>query len=164
VRRAALAALLALGASFAALDSAVADADADAGATAAPERLADHPPPEERSAKPAPDEWPRARAVELERALADCRAHRIREWLRIRCRVETTGVELVGGSADGVEFREARSAGETEIILPLRRGDRRLIQLLTWNGGGKYTVEQDAFAVVSEIWLPGDRGPVVLMH
>jgi hypothetical protein len=132
----------------------------DAGET--PER--EEPWPDKPSPRPRhPAEWKLATPLHLARAERRCKALRLREWVRIDC----GGVyaALLGGSAAGVELYEGKVEPGTFAIFPVRRGDRRLIEFGTTSGAAsKYTVELDNLAVVSELWLPGDDGPVITIH
>jgi len=126
---------------------------------------ADVPAPE-KSAVPTSKEWLAAEPVELSRlsrAGATCVATRVREWLRVRCPIETFAISLLGGSNEGLSFwiggeKEGRPG---EVQFPLRRGDRRVVQLWVERQatGGESVIEPGL--VVQEHWLEGDPSPTV---
>lgn len=142
----------------------------------APLSIAEWIPPEERSPKPKPEEWASATPLTLVRPHEKCTASAVREWLRISC-LDTSedfrGVRPLGGSEVDVsmsDFKaqnaEKKTVNGVHIDLPVRRGDRRVLAMNRWESGGWksfYIVEDTAF-VISELWLAGDRGPVITVH
>ena len=124
------------------------------------------PPSDERSPVPTAAEW--AAATELHasrtspRAKA-CRLTRVREWLRVRCAVDTFAISLLGGSNEGLSFwigppSEGRFG---EVQMPLRRGDRRVVQLWGTKTDPAGVVEIVPSIVVQEAWVEGEPGPIV---
>jgi hypothetical protein len=80
----------------------------------------------------------------------------VREWLRLEC----TGNHLAfaGGTRAGLSISANPTLEVTPtIVFPLRRGDRRVIQL---GEGWKWLTP---FAVLSEQWLEGDPQPTVVV-
>ncbi|WP_437538917.1 hypothetical protein WME79_22715 [Sorangium sp. So ce726] len=145
----------------------------DAGATDAGDELPlDAAPfPPEPSKQPTAVEWKAAPRVRLSRAgpaAAGCRAYRAREWLRIRCpELTVSAISLLGGKSEGVAFwiDPARGGSELprggEVMFPIRRGDRRVIQILTFGPGydGPFTLLPAI--VIQEQWLEDEPAPTV---
>jgi hypothetical protein len=128
-----------------------------ASATLLGEAHAQQPP---KASKP-PVSWDGATAFALARPSADCAAVRLGEWTRIRCRVGAVDVILVGGSHEGVVFREAKPGGGVDVMLRTRPGDRREIAITSLIGHSGYTIEEAANVVISELWLPGEAEPTI---
>jgi hypothetical protein len=139
--------------------------------------------PADESAAPTPDEWKTAPVVALTasspRASVECRAYRVREWLKIHCdRGQAfdggstyAGVRLLAGRPDGVSVwvspfdQRAPRRGGCELIMPVRPGDRRVLQIYDldqgyYEGPG---YPRRAF-VVDEVWMEGDKGPTVIVR
>ncbi|WP_437747481.1 hypothetical protein WMF39_22245 [Sorangium sp. So ce1504] len=145
----------------------------DAGATDAGDELPlDAAPfPPEPSRQPTAAEWKAAPRVRLSRAgpaAAGCRAYRAREWLRIRCpELTVSAISLLGGKSEGVAFwiDPPRGGSELprggEVMFPIRRGDRRVIQILTFGPGydGPFTLLPAI--VIQEQWLEDEPAPTV---
>ncbi|WP_437592779.1 hypothetical protein [Sorangium sp. So ce1000] len=144
------------------------------GGAAAPQRraLEATPPPSERTARPAAAEWDAAEQVSLARAARGgaCKARRQREWLRIDCSVPSVvAVRSLGTGAGG----ESVSAGEHQteedgsfpssvsVTFPVRIGDRRVIEILSFEEGYRFQAGLSTSVVISEQWLEGDAGPLV---
>jgi hypothetical protein len=157
-----------------------ADAGADAGEAAepAPPSLYLDPPPDAKSKPPTVKEWAAEKDIELARGIRSCTARKVREWMRIRCSVlGTHSIDLVAGkSADvffsivtGVDcfddpYEGQRCSEQVEAVFPIRRGDRRVIQISTRRGGyGPLEMELLGEVVISETWIEGDPGPVVIV-
>lgn len=122
------------------------------------------PPSAEASARPSRAEWEGAAAVELLRQSPMCKVHRVREWMRVRCSIKHTSQELaqvtlISGSKEGVELGAAK--GVAEMIVPVRRGDRRLLEVDRLVEAWKSWVLYDGTVVVSEAWLPGAGAPEI---
>lgn len=159
--------------------SATATASASASVTAptVPERdLREQPPPSEASDHPKPDEWKKAEPVALVRPLpSSCHARLLREWLRIRCDSwNPQSGAILTGDADDVFFfmvsaqsrmmhtQGRNSEGYVTLELPLRRGDRRLIQLtesdlMGYGGLGPQRLKM----LLSVRWFDDDNGPTI---
>jgi hypothetical protein len=125
--------------------------------------------PSAKSARPKPGEWKDATVVRFDRVsarAARCEARVVREWLRFRCERDVAAVSQLGGTIDDVaalawqDSKDPKITGG-EVIFPLRRGDRRAIQVWTFAPGydGPLTVTPDF--VIQEDWLDGRR-PVIL--
>lgn len=109
-----------------------------------------------------PASWEGATPLALARPSALCKAVRLGEWARLTCSSPgfTMDVVLLGGSHEGVSFREAKAEKGVHIVFPMREGDRREIYVSRMLRGG-YTIEEDVALVISELWLPGEPGPVI---
>lgn len=120
--------------------------------------------PTEESPSPKLDDWKKADEVLLERQPANCKAHLIREWLKVHCMLHVGGVAEIAGSNKGVltwaEPGEHMKDRGAEVVMPLRKGDARyfeafeLIQAyaeLDWTLG----------LTISEQWIDGEPGPIV---
>ncbi len=159
--------------------TATASASASASGSAAPKRalrsLADKPPPDGATPRPSDDEWKAAEEVALRGQLPDaCSAHLVREWLRIHCPHGGGAVSVVSGSASDVDVRLApvrlittpqgstTDPGGTAIAFPLRRGDRRIVQVTAQGeqsyDGGFYPWPM---MLISVQWLDDQPGPWV---
>jgi hypothetical protein len=158
---------------------------ASAAASAPPGRaapsIADWIPPEEASEKPKPEAWEQAAPLSLLRPHASCTASALREWIRISCRSRMTegggmdglmGVRVLAGSDEGVHIIDFKAEGEkgkaidaAHVIFPVRRGDRRLLGFDGWKNGGwkMFYITEDTEVAISETWLPGERGPTIVV-
>lgn len=125
---------------------------------------------DERTPKPKDKEWTTAERVAIDGQIS-CEARRLREWIRIRCETATGSIALLGGNHEGLsiyleplkeEFDSFADAGE--IVFPVRRGDRRVIEWLTVEFGYKGANSLTPFFVLSESWLPGEERPTILAH
>lgn len=120
----------------------------------------------ERSALPTAEEWLAARPVKLSRTsprAATCAATRVREWLRVRCATPTFAISLLGGSNEGLSFWIGGEAEGRfgEVQLPLRRGDRRVVQLWATRDDGAGSAIVEPALVLQELWIEGDAAPTV---
>jgi len=159
---------------------AVAHAETDAAAPSTV-KLRELELPTEKSAMPKRGEWSEARPVAFERPSARCTAHVVREWLRIQCgKLIAEGITLLSGDRKDVYFWISEqkfsekdqlatawwegsldsSKWSAEIVLPLRRGDRRVMQITFNEAGSGYGGESHAL-IVSELWLEGESAPIV---
>jgi hypothetical protein len=125
--------------------------------------------PQEKSSTPKAAEWKEAEEVRLTNALPrSCRAYRLREWIKVHCSFVTSYITMLAGQRDGVAMFLDRSEWEGgppqagDLILPVRRGDRRMIEWGTfgdsYDGIGAAMV---AF-VISEQWVEGEPAPIFL--
>ena len=68
-------------------------------------------------------------------------------------------ITLVAGSREGVELSEKDSEGE--IVMPVRRGDRRVLEfdelIFAWKSAVVYGVR----VAITEAWLAGESAPVL---
>jgi mono/diheme cytochrome c family protein len=134
--------------------------------------------PADAALTPAPtrDEWAGAEELALARLPDSCRAWRVREWVRIACAngTRTSDPHHAGWLWEGEwldsSFRTALIAGDPSgvdltaaVVLPLRRGDRRLIEqdrIIVTGACTKYAQwMQAATFTISESWLAGDDTP-----
>jgi hypothetical protein len=135
-----------------------------------------------KAAKPSPRpsdaDWVDAPTLALARSDQRCEARRLREWVRVSCRIEVTEIELIAGSAEGVALSHSAryldppdepwqypsSTDDAHIVFPTRPGDRRLFQVLDsafvkWGG-----VDLNAALAISETWLPDEPAPTITIH
>lgn len=120
----------------------------------------------EKSPVPTHKEWQSATRVKLSRtsaAGAGCDATRVREWLRVRCPVKTFAISLLGGSNESLSFwiGPEREGQPGEVQFPLRRGDRRVVQLWTQKAGADGSVVPEPSIVIQEQWVEGEPAPTV---
>jgi hypothetical protein len=161
-------------------------ADAGAAASAAPKAsararpptpvpLASQEIPTAASDNPTLDEWKSAQALEVTRRSPEaisCRAYRVREWLKVHCDFPMAGIRQLGGSADGVLLWVVPKTNETlweggqggQVILPLRAGDRRVIQFFALEGGDYGGIWSAPSVVLDEVWLEGAARPTVILR
>lgn len=135
--------------------------------------LADQPPPDTKSEPPTPDEWNGAEQVALLGELPEhCTAKLVREWLQIRCAANGGSLSVISGSREGVSaslvpmsFKPGASeptTGSSTVVMPIRRGDRRVMQLMTMSFA-EYSgnVWPHLELLISEQWLDDQTGPWV---
>lgn len=165
---------------------------ATTGASAAPSGNAPDPavtprwaPPDSASKKPTDAEWKDAAPLPLRRPHPECTAESLREWVRLTCNRKPSwepylGVRVIGGPHDDVfvidppKPKASKKTGGLEpatqrgvyIVFPVRRGDRRLIELsemlpLAWKS---WQVEEDLAVSISALWLPDDAQPTVTVY
>ena len=121
--------------------------------------------PDQKSPTPKLSEWLSAPLVGLSRsgpAAAGCRARLVREWMRIRCVGQVFAVSLLAGTPEGIAFWIGGTEGDVfgEVLMPLRRGDRRVFQLWAPGQDAAGAFVPKPMLVVQEQWVTGER-PVV---
>jgi hypothetical protein len=139
--------------------------------------IGDWVPPEAASAMPKAAEWDTAAVLTLLRPHVSCTARAIREWMQIRCGHPEgygmlMGVRVVGGSEEGVRISdgkakvEERTVDGVNVMFPVKKGDRRLIAIdeALSVGFKSYAIEENNVIMISELWLPGDRGPTIVVY
>jgi len=140
----------------------------DAGAGALPPFDA-APFPEEKTPMPKPADWKPATPVALTSPLPRaCNAYRVREWVKIHCSDrQTSSLALLGGSSEGVgfflvpsSFGGAPMGGD--IIFPVRRDDRRMIEYSTFGDSYEGVGTPEFDFMISESWAPGEPGPIIV--
>lgn len=141
----------------------------DAGAVSIGDPFPDSPPPlisdppvDEITRRPAIGEWEKAPFVGFARSSdSRCKARKLREWVLVKCEIpNVTGFSLIAGQRDGVDFRMNTgelSSGSITFELPIRRGDRRVIQVNAM--AGKYGSGPEV--ILSERWDEGDEAPLL---
>ena len=143
-----------------------------------PEKQADPPPRAEpepaaipakgiappRTPKPLPAAWKTAPETRLGRSIKACKAQQIAEWLRIRCDLEVSSASLLAGDARDVTFAPLEKNTAFSVVLPLRPGDRRVIQLNHFFSFSRWGASEAGAAEISEMWLPGAAEPVVVVN
>ncbi|WP_438022722.1 hypothetical protein [Sorangium sp. So ce233] len=131
--------------------------------------LEEAPPAPERTPRPAAAEWDAAEPVRLarDRSGAACKARMRREWLRIDCSARSLAmVRTLGASAGGEWFGLSQKGGDesptdVSVVFPVRRGDRRVIEIGSESWEYRGQVGFSTSFVISEQWLEGDTGPLV---
>lgn len=181
--------LLGLGAlslSLAGVALAAADPPASPSASAAPRASARARPPATvplatqeipavASDKPSLEEWKSAVVLEVTRRSPEavaCRAYRVREWLKVHCDFPMAGIRQLGGSADGVLLWVVPKTNENlwergqggQVILPMRAGDRRVVQFFALEGGEYEGIWSTPSVVLDEVWLEGAARPTVVLR
>jgi hypothetical protein len=121
-------------------------------ASASAPRLADDPPPRERSPAPKADEWASGKPTRFERPLpAPCSAVRVREWVRVTCHQNGIFAGTLAGPPEGfwagLKPPEERNPLFT-FQFPVRPGERRLVQIKSGEIHPLYQVLN-----VSHVWF-----------
>ena len=122
--------------------------------------------PTEASKPPKVTEWPGAQRVRLTRKgpqAAGCHALLVREWMRLRCEGDVFALSLLGGTPEGIAFWIGQANGTPfgEVLLPLRRGDRRVFQLWAPGKDADGAFVAKPMLVVQESWMAGQETPTV---
>jgi hypothetical protein len=131
--------------------------------------------PRDDSKKPSAEEWKSASEVIPTRAgprAKDCTLWRVREWIRVSCpNLVTASIAFLGGNPKDVAFwidppREAdqKLPQGGEVMFPVRRGDRRVVQFLTFGAGYEGPFTQLPALVVQEHWQDGQASPTIVIH
>lgn len=152
-----------------------ADASAKTPAMGAKPRFDAEPLPGEESKKPSAAEWKSATEVVATRAgprAKGCTLWRVREWIRVSCPdLVTASLAFLGGTSKDVAFwidppREAdqKLPQGGEVMFPVRKGDRRVLQFLTFGPGYEGPFTQLPALVVQEHWLADAVGPTIVLH
>jgi|HubBroStandDraft_6_1064221.scaffolds.fasta_scaffold1158832_2 hypothetical protein len=123
---------------------------------------------EVRSDPPEAADWGWAREVSLARASEACKAVRLREWTRVTCEVSSDmGASLVAGPREGVRFAHEPFGSKISIVFPVRRGDRRVLEMMKGVSSpfvfSAYSFEPDVAFVVSESWLSEEDAPIIVV-
>ncbi len=132
-----------------------------------PPPLAADPPGTEKTPLPTAAEWASAARVSLTRvgpAAAACDAYRVREWLRIKCpKLKTFAGSLLAGNVEGIAFwiDPPSEDHKGSVQFPVRRGDRRIIQLWTFGTDAEGAFAPRPAIVIQEQWVLGDAAPIV---
>jgi hypothetical protein len=147
-----------------------------AAATAPPASLpsfADGIPTDKESKKPTPEEWRDAPVVAPTRMgprAKGCTVSRVREWIRVSCPdLVTASIGVLGGTMAGYAFwidpqkegKDAKLPAGGEIQFPVRKGDRRVVQMLTFGTGYEGPLTQLPAIVVQEHWLDDADRPTL---
>jgi hypothetical protein len=92
-----------------------------------------------------------------------CKLTLVREWLRLRCE-DRIGATMFTGDPTGVKIWpvDDRGTAVTTIILPLRRGETRMFNLLGIEQGYEWSSMADAERI-AVIWREDQEDPVVLV-
>jgi hypothetical protein len=98
---------------------------------------------------------------------------RVREWIRVSCPdLVTASLSHLGGTPTGMSFwidppregKDAKLPAGGEVMFPMRRGDRRVVQFLSFGPGYEGPLTQLPALVVQELWLEGAKGPELLLY
>ncbi|MFS8066829.1 MAG: hypothetical protein ACMG6S_10695 [Byssovorax sp.] len=129
-------------------------------------------PDETRSPIPKVPEWTDTlRRDIVVRPEYTCALQRVREWNRITCNASNATVTLVTGTRDGCSLWA--TSDTAQILFPVRRGDRRVIELLphaklvTFEGPygpGQSEEPGGGPVVLSETWLEGEDAPTLVVQ
>ena len=119
----------------------------------------------------APDApaWELAEKVELTRSTRECDARRSGDYVRIACKGgEANLVEQLAGDPVGVKLamttdKQAPYTRHHYVVMPLRRGEKRVVQLARvaanrWEWGASPA------AVVSAYWLEDEANPTIVIE
>ena len=131
--------------------------------------------PEEKSPPPKKAEWQAAPRVTLDPKMLGerpCEARRVREWVRLRCDSADFGaIRLLGGKRDGMQTVLDKPspdfegvAGAAELVIPIRRGDARVVEVMTIELGYKGSSSVSPWMVLSESWPPEDERPTIAIQ
>ncbi|MEP7126835.1 MAG: hypothetical protein ABJE95_38245 [Byssovorax sp.] len=145
-----------------------------AAAAPIPEKQADPPSPAptvaaaaapaERTKKPTLAAFQTAPEIKLARSIKECKAQQIAEWLRIRCDIEVSSASLLAGDVHDVAFSPLDKNAAFSVVLAVRPGDRRVIQLNHFFSFSRWGASEAGAAEISEMWLPGAAAPVVVVN
>lgn len=125
---------------------------------------------------PTVDEWKDARPLSLHRPHRwGCAAHKLHEWLKVHCVISPFSgnysamrISLLSGDAKDVFFwiapRRSEEEAQIDVVLPLRRGERRLVHVLRTDNSGYDGLYPQTEAIVSTYWLAHEPEPVVTIH
>lgn len=154
-----------------------ADADADADADAQPVYPAFNEKPfsAEKTPRPSKDDWKNAPLVEFDEGSlktgGTCKYQRINEWIRIRCSIATGKITLMCGNGDDVFMQLDQITEEwmsfpegAEMVFAVRKGDRRLFEWQSIEFGYRGANSATSFVTISEMWLPGEEKPTIMMR
>lgn len=121
--------------------------------------------PEGTTPEPTFPEWSKAEEVKVGRGAGKCKVFRVREWLRVHCDEEfILRLALLVGSPKGVSFAQNRFGMGGDVMFPVRRGDRRLLEVIEMKSRSRYSIFSGPLAVVSEVWLPSWPRPVITLE
>ena len=122
------------------------------------------PPPKAKS--DPPKSWKGAEPVTLVRPLPrGCKTTLLREWLRIQCAASGDALSELAGDAGQVGFStkpidwENNKTGEIELVVPIRNGERRLMQII----GDEWDHLSGAMTLSIQ-WLDDQPGPWVSLQ
>lgn len=156
-------------------DGGAPDAEADADARPSYPAFDEKPFLEEKTPRPSKDDWKKAEQVELNEGSLKtggiCTYQRINEWLRIRCGTTTGKVTLMCGNGEDVFMTLDQIPQEwgifpegAEMVFAVRKGDRRLFEWQSIEFGYKGANSATSFLVISEMWLPGEEKPTIIVR
>ena len=121
-------------------------------------------------------EWAQAAEVEPTRRgprAAKCHVWRVREWVRVSCPdLVTSSIAMLGGTNQGMAFwidpakegKDGKLPAGGEVLFPVRPGDRRVVQFLSFGPGYEGPFTQLPALVVQELWLEGAAKPTLVLH
>jgi hypothetical protein len=139
-----------------------------------PEPLDKQSIPKEASKVPTVEEWKSATPVAFTRRSTDaknCRAFRVREWLKVKCEMIAAVIKQHGGSPENVFFWagphdgfEWHNINGGQVIFPMRPGDQRVIQFFSLEYEQCFGRQSWPGPIVDEIWIEGDSHPTVVIR
>lgn len=131
---------------------------------------------DEGSKAPTAEEWKTAKELEPTRKsarAAKCHVWKMREWVRVSCPdLVTASLAMLGGNPGGMSFwiDPPREGGDGklpaggEVMFPVKKGDRRVVQFLSFGPGYEGPFTQLPALVVQELWLEDASAPVLLLY
>ena len=128
--------------------------------------------PDQRSPLPKLEEWAAGLPVQPNGGALPCTYERLREYLQITCKGAAGAGLFAGSPKDTTVFASGDEDGPdgnwiqpvTVIVVPMRRGEARLFNLIAIGGGGYGAVTASTAGWISVSWLPGSADPVILSH
>jgi len=113
-------------------------------------------------------DWSRAVVLPLAHKDSRCEARRWGDYVRVGCTgVFANLIEQLAGDPVGVSFGKEKTDKayiDTQyVVFPLRRGDRRIIQLGSIEGGWRSPWTVTSSAMISAMWLDDEPGPEVVI-
>jgi hypothetical protein len=137
---------------------------------ALPEILRGKDVPSTASEFPKLEEWKDGRAISANSGRAPCSFKVLREYLQITCKYFVATGLFAGSPKDVTVFASGDSVqNETwtpplsVIVMPIRRGEARMVNLLNLSGGGYGPAWAGSDAWISVAFRDGDDDPIILM-
>jgi hypothetical protein len=130
--------------------------------------------PTEKSKAPTMDEWTTAPRVRITRMPlgSGCIPKRVREWVKIRCEEQTAGLRLIAGNTDGIALwlgphnntpYSLSAAQFFEIVFPVRQGDARVFEVLSFEFGSYSGWGTNSAYLVEEEWPVGGTPQIAML-
>ena len=123
------------------------------------------PVPATSSPTPVATEWNTATSIALKWSFG-CSAQLKREWVRVSCPGAPVRLAVIDGDRSDVTFvAEPTPRASSTVIFPLRRGERRAIQL--WSIVEDETLDvrdRGTVRLVAAYWLEDEARPVLTIQ